>query len=675
MRLDRLLRPRSVAVIGGGTWCANVVRECRKIGFNGALHTVHPTRDEVGGVPAVASVADLPVAPDAAYIGVNRSATVDIVRDLAAMGAGGAICFASGYREASAELDDGADLQDALVAAAGDMPILGPNCYGLVNYLDRVALWPDIHGGLPVDRGVAIVLQSSNIAINLTMQRRGLPLAFVVTAGNQAQTDLVAVGLTLLADDRVTALGLYIEGVDPERLQVLAAQARRTGKSIVALRAGRTAVSQAATVSHTASLAGSAAGADALQARLGIARVGSLSVLLETLKLLHLAGPLPSRRIVSLSSSGGEAGLVADIGAALGLSFPAFSATQVAGLRAALGGKVALANPLDYHTYIWSDPDRMAACFAAALSGDVAMGALILDIPRPDRCPSPDWDIALAAAARARAETGKPLAILASLPDTMPEEHATRIAALGLVPLAGLDESLAAMAAAASVTAPVAEPILPPRPAAGARVLTEVDGKARLADHGIRVPRGGRAATPEDAAVLADRIGYPVVVKAEGLAHKTEAGGVHLGLTTAAAVRSAAAAVGGKALVEAMVTGTLVEMLIGVVLDPAHGYVLTLAAGGTWAEILDDSVSLLVPSDRDAVENAVRRLRIAPALDGWRGAPGVARAPLVDAVMAVQDFVIAEHGRIAEVEVNPLLCTADAAVAADVLIRMGEPDD
>ena len=248
--LNRLLRPRSIAVIGGGAWCANVLRECRKIGFSGDLWSVHPKRSEMAGLPAFARVEDLPGVPDAVFIGVNRHVTVDTVALLSSMGAGGAVCFASGFAEAEAELADGPELQRALVAAAGDMPVLGPNCYGFLNALDGALLWPDQHGLVPVDSGVAIVTQSSNIACNLTMQARGLPIAYVMTAGNQAQTDLATMGRGLLADSRVTALGLHIEGIaDLRGFEALAATARELGKPIVAVRIGASEQARAATVS------------------------------------------------------------------------------------------------------------------------------------------------------------------------------------------------------------------------------------------------------------------------------------------------------------------------------------------------------------------------------------------------------------------------------------------
>ncbi|MEC9310743.1 MAG: CoA-binding protein, partial [Pseudomonadota bacterium] len=398
-RLSRLLRPETIAVIGGGDWCRLVVEQCRSMGFAGQIWPVHPKAEEIAGLPAYASVADLPAAPDASFIGVNRFATVDIVADLAARNAGGAVCFASGFLEAQAEDAEGADLQARLLEAAAEMPILGPNCYGFINYLDGALLWPDQHGGQPTDSGVAIVTQSSNIAINLTMQQRGLPLAYVVTAGNQAQSGIADIGAALLEDDRVTALGLHIEGFgDLRAFEALAQRARELGKPIVALKVGKSAEAQAATVSHTASVAGGDAGATALLARLGIARLDDLSSFLETLKLLHVTGPLTSNRIASISCSGGEASLAADTAHDLDVVFPPLNERQTTNLRAALGPMVALANPLDYHTYIWRDVDAMTRAFSAMMDPSLAMTLLIVDFPRPDRCSAADWDCAIEAA-------------------------------------------------------------------------------------------------------------------------------------------------------------------------------------------------------------------------------------------------------------------------------------
>lgn len=675
--LGRLLRPRSIAVVGGGAWCANVIEQCDKIGFKGPIWPVHPTRSDLGGRKAMARVEDLPEAPDATFIGVNRDATVDVVGRLRAMGAGGAICFASGFREAEAELGGGSALQDRLLAAAGEMPIIGPNCYGLLNYLDGAALWPDQHGGIAVERGVAIITQSSNMAINLTMQTRGVPLAYVVTAGNQAQTGIADIGQALLSDDRVTALGLHIEGIgDLRAFEALADAARRLGKSVVALKVGASDQARAAAISHTASLAGSDAGARALLRRLGIGQVHSLAGFLEALKLLHVTGPLSSARIGSMSCSGGEASLMADSALGTCLEFPALSAPQRTALREALGPKVALANPLDYHTYIWGDGAALEACFSAMMLGDLGLGVVVIDFPRPDRCSAADWDLVIEAVASTQAKHGKPVALLASLAENMPELVATSLIERGIVPLCGLVEGIEAIATAADIGGMTVadEQLLLPHPACRTLTLDEAEAKAALAHFGLLVPDAKGADQPDAAATVASDIGFPVVLKGTGIAHKTEAGAVALNLWNADAVRTAAMAMATERfLVEEMITGAVAELLIGVVLDPAHGYVLTLAAGGTLTEVLRDSQSLLVPATADAVRAALDQLRCAALLKGYRGAPAADIDAIVDAVMSVQAYVAAHRPQ--EVEINPLLCCPDRAIAADALIEVGEPDD
>jgi acyl-CoA synthetase (NDP forming) len=451
-RLQRLFQPDSIAVVGGGDWCEQVILQCQKMGFAGAIHAVHPTKNDIAGIRPLRCVGDLPAPPDAVFIGVNRHATIDVVTQLVQMGAGGAVCFAAGFREAAHEVADGDDLQTALLAAAGDMPVLGPNCYGFLNYLDGVALWPDQHGGDRVDSGVALVMQSSNVAINMTMQMRGLPMAFVATVGNQAQTGLSEIGKALLANPKVTALGLYVEGIDDLAAFVdLARIAQAIGKRIVALKIGRSAQAQQAAVSHTASIAGSDAGADALLARLGIGRVTSLSALLETLKLLHMVGPLRSARVASLSCSGGEASLMADTAIGTAVSFPPLTSAQEGMLRRVLGPLVALSNPLDYHTFIWGDEDAMTATYAAMMRDDIALGIVVLDFPRPDKCTAPDWDLALNAVYCAQAQTGRPIAVLSSVVETMPEAVAQRLVRKGILPMCGMPEALEAISVAAGL--------------------------------------------------------------------------------------------------------------------------------------------------------------------------------------------------------------------------------
>ncbi len=674
-RLTRLFNPRSIAVIGGGAWGAEVIRQCQKIGFAGDIWVVHPTKDDVAGLLPFREIADLPAPPDAVFIGVNRHATVAAVEALAAIGAGGAICFASGFSEAAHEVADGHDLQQALLVAAGDMPVIGPNCYGFLNYLDGVTLWPDQHGSLRVDSGVALIAQSSNVAINLTMQTRGLPIAYVATVGNQAQTGLSEIGRTLLANPKVTALGLYLEGIDDLAGFVeLAAAARRLGKPIVALKTGKSEQAQRAAISHTASIAGSDAGADALFDRLGIGRVSSLSAFLETLKLLHVVGPLGEAKVASMSCSGGEASLMADMAHGRSISFPPLSEAQTVDLRNTLGPIVALANPLDYHTFIWGNEDAMAATFSAMMSPDMALGVVILDFPRPDRCTAPAWDLVLNAVERAQAQTGRPIAVLSSLVENLPEHVAIDLVARGILPLCGMTEAIEAIAVAARVGKPKGAGLFVPPLVRPAQVLSEAEAKQVLKGYGLPVPRSEYVTNIKGLADAGQVVGFPVVLKGTGVAHKTEAGAVVVAIADQAALLRAAEAMPTETfLVEQMITDVIVELLVGVVLDPAHGYVLTLAAGGTWAEILDDSTSLILPVDAGDIKQALGELRIAPVLNGYRGAPAVDTQAIIDAVLAVQSYVRAQTP--IEIEINPLMCGPKGAVAADALITTGERHD
>ncbi|KIC46241.1 acyl-CoA synthetase [Tateyamaria sp. ANG-S1] len=661
-----MLRPKSIAVIGGGAWCVSVIEQAERFGFDGAIWPVHPTKAMVGGHGAFPSVADLPDAPDAAFVGVNRAATIGVVEDLSRIGTGGAVCFASGFSEAGAEDTDAASLQDQLVAAAGDMPILGPNCYGFINALDQALLWPDQHGCAPVDRGVAILTQSSNIAINLTMQQRALPIAYVITCGNMAQTSQAELALALLDDPRVTAIGLHVEGFGSLRgWEALAALAHERGVPLVALKVGASDRARQATISHTASLAGSDSGAQAFLNRLGIARVANLPDFLETLKLLHLNGPISGNGIASISCSGGEASLIADMAVGTGLTFPSLSHGQRASLRDALGPMVSLANPLDYHTYIWRDAPRMAQAWAAMTGEEIGMTLSIVDYPATD---ATDWTCTVDAAIAAKAMTGAPFGVVATLPELMPPETAEHLAANGVVPFHGLREALAAVDAVQSIEPPHKDPICLPGTASADTVLLEAEAKAALAAYGIDVP-WNVATAPENMADTLPSLSGPFAVKGIGIAHKTEANAVRLNVAREDILSTAKDIGTPTVLIEEMVTDDVAEMLIGVVRDPAHGFVLTIGAGGVLTELVQDTVHLLLPVRATDVQAALYRLRCSALLDGYRGKPAANVAAVIDAVLAIQNYVLAHSDTVSEVEVNPLICTPTRAVAVDALIR------
>ncbi|MBW8618875.1 MAG: acetate--CoA ligase family protein [Hyphomicrobiales bacterium] len=674
--LARLLSPRSLAVIGGRE-AAEVIRQCERIGFQGEIWPVNPKRPEVAGRKSFASLADLPGVPDASFIAVPREVTIESVATLAKMGAGGAVCYASGFAEVGG---DGINAQARLVAASGEMALLGPNCYGLLNYLDGAALWPDQHGGLAVQRGVAIITQSGNIGLNLTMQARSLPLAYLISAGNKAKGDLGEMIDTLLDDERVTAIGLHIEGLDDiERFSKAALRALDQGVPLVAIKTGRSEAGAALTMSHTSSLAGSDQLFDALFARFGIGRTKDVGTFLETLKLLHVHGPLSSRTVSSMSCSGGEAGLVADLASDAGLPTPPLTKDAEAKLFEALGPKVPLANPLDYHTYIWGDLEASTATFSAMLGAGYGINLLILDFPRGDRCDASSWDVTLQAFENAQKATGAKAALVASMPESLPESVGQRMIASGIAPMQGLSECMEAIRIAADIGAVRAREREAPLKRASsvevesAHMLDEPTGKATLKSFGLTVPKGEVVAIA-DAAQAAERIGFPVVVKAvsDTIAHKTEAGAVKLNLKSASEVEMAAKAMAhlsDRVLVEAMQSGIVAEMIIGVTRDPLFGPTLTFGSGGILVELLKDAASLLLPTTREAVEDAFDQLKLAHLVEGFRGRAKGDRQAAIDAIMAVASYAERERDMLVELDVNPVLILEQGAVAVDAMIR------
>ena len=687
--LSRLLRPRHIAVFGGA-WARNVIDQLQKIGFDGEIWPVHPTKPEISGLKAYSDVAHLPSAPDASFIGVNRNLTPQILGALSQAGAGGAVCFASGFAETQSDDDtlkesgeaSGTDLQNEALAKAGDMPFLGPNCYGFVNYLDKVALWPDEHGGTPCDSGVGIITQSSNMAITLSMSKRALPLAMLGTAGNQAQIDMCELGMAMIEDGRITALGLHIEGIaDRHKLAKLAKVARDKKIPIIALKVGKSEAAQQATLSHTASLAGSDESANALFSRLGIARVHSLGAFVEALKLAHYCGALPNHKIASLSCSGGEASLVGDCVEGTKLSFPPLTDTQHKGLSDALGPLVHLSNPLDYQTYIWGDDAAMTATFSAMLNGPQSLSCLVLDPPRIDRCDDAPWQPARDCLIEAVKQTGAKAVMISTLSETLSEAFSAPAIAAGITPLMGLEDGIAAIEALADIGQSwQSEPPLDLwsfNPADGpSMMVTEDDAKKILSDTGIDVPRRIFVQDTTDLASKCDKasLRFPLVVKGMGFAHKTEQGAVILNIHDTDALGDAISSMSAPDgyLIEEMITGGLIELLVGIVSDPAHGPLLTIAEGGIYTELLNDKVTISLPARDDDIMTSLQALRCWPKLSGYRGKPACNIPDLIALIQNLSGLYEASKGTITEIEMNPVICTEERIVAVDALMTKQE---
>ena len=665
------------------------------MGFQGEIWPVNPTRQSMEGFDCFRSIEDLPSVPDAVHIDVNRHVTIDIVRRLSKAGAGGAVCYAAGFAEMGS---DGRELEDQLIEAAGDMPLIGPNTFGFLNFVERCALWPYLFGCGPVDKGVALVSQSGNIAMNLTMNNRSVNFTHVIGTGNQAVLGPGDYMDALLMDDRVSAIGMYIEGIDDiGKFCRAAVRALEKGVPIVVMKIGKTRASARQSSSHTSSLTGSDTLHDALFKRLGIIRVHSLSRMLETLKVLDLAGPLTGRNVLSLSCSGGEASIMADLAAEFGLEMKPFSQAQMADLNAQFENYVTVSNPFDYNTSIWGDGSAQQRCFTSAMSGVHDAAFLIYD--HPDVATEKvagevsEWVVALDAFIAAHKRTGMPAMVISTLSELLPPKIREHLISNGIVPLQGFEDGLFAYSVAAQYHAwreVKAGTDLLPRffsDAAASNeqsiVLDEWASKNRLRDCGLSTP-AGEVVTAAEAPFAADRIGYPVVVKAVGAAfvHKSELGAVKLGLENAQDVDCAVEEIsrsvrnsGGtveKFIVEQMITGAVAELIIGIKRDQQFGPALVIGAGGTLVELMTDTASLLLPVDRADVSEALNSLAVSKMLTGYRGRPGGDINAVINAILSIAAFAEDNWSTLLELDVNPLMVLADGqgVLAVDALISM-----
>jgi acetate---CoA ligase (ADP-forming) len=677
--LQRLLAPRSLALIGGA-WADAALAAGRVIGYSGEVWRIHPSRPSSTGEHYYRSVEELPAAPDAAFIAAPNREVPAIAAALARCGAGGFVCFAAGFSETGTE--EGRRLTAELLAAAGELPFFGPNCYGFVNFFDGAALWPDQVVGRRRERGVALICQSGTLALNLLYNDRSLPIGCVLTVGNQTRLAAEDLLELLCEDERITAFGLYLEGVrDAARFAEAAARARAAGKPIALVKAGRTETASRTVHTHTGALAGADAAFDAFCAQAGIARCESLATLCETLKIFHCGGPLRGRRVLAMGASGGDMAMTADAARHLALEFAPIPARAAARLQEILTDRVVVSNPFDFHTHVWFDYPRQREMFRVALNCGFDAVAFLLDCPPENAADDSSYVRAIDEFAAALPGSTSRAVLLSSLPESISPATRERCLAAGVVPLQGQREALEALDLAGTVgeswkRCGGVELRRPRAPRAGTRTVGEYEAKQALAAFGVPVPRSRRVPASE-AANVATELGFPVVIKAANpaIAHKSDRGGVVLNVRSAAEAAAAAqrlATLSPTLLVEEMVSDGVAEILVGITTDPQFGQLLTLGAGGVLTELLRDTVTLLPPFTAFDIAAAVARLRVGRLLGGFRGRPVADVPALIEAVLGCARYAAAHLEQLTELDLNPVIVrpVGLGAVAVDALIRL-----
>ena len=686
--LKRLLKPRHIAFVGGKA-VEDCINATRKSGFAGEIWVVHPKYEELAGIPCAPSLADLPEPPDAALIAVSRERTIEVVAELSEMGVGGAVSIVGEFSEAG---EEGAVLQARLAEAAGDLALVGPNCLGVMNMFDGMAVWGGDNVFSPVTGdGVALISQSGYVAYSVTNVEQALPLGYAISMGNQAVLNVADYIDAMLDDPRVRAIGLYLEGiVDIAAFSAAAMRAVKQGVPLVALKAGGTQESAELAQSHSGTLAVDNKIWSALFRRFAIVEAGSPKALIETLKLLGSPKPPKGNRIVAAANSGGYAAMIGEKGRDVGLEFPAPTEAQRNALIKTVPQLVSLMNPLDWNLpwAAMSTPDTSHNGMGILMDDRCDLLVYFVDWPRGSKVADVWWPT-LEGLIQLNNRMECPVVIASVLPDGLPADLRRRLVNAGIVTLQGLDDTLSAFSAAAcypKLRAQILDDVdsrLLPVPAAQAAAVTtlnEAMGKALLADHGVTVP-ACVTGTAEEVTIAADRLGYPLAVKLlnADLAHKNIAGAVHLDIKDASGLRHAITTIQASVtrynphldttnfLIEGMVTAPRAEFIVGVSHKPGVGHALVIGRGGTDVEELKDFTTLLLPTSTAQIEEALHRLHITRRLQLQE----TDIAALTQTIHNIALFADDLGNKLVELDVNPILLDASCNVTAvDAYLRI-----
>jgi len=702
--LGRLLNPRHVCVVGGQD-AATVIRECRRIGYQGQIWPVNPKRAEIEGIPCFRDVTGLPEPPDATFLAIPPAPALDVVSTLNTQGAGGVVCYTAGFGQTGQE---GGDADLPLAEAAGNLAVIGPNCYGMINYLDKVALWPFEHGGYAPGFGAAIITQSGMLSSDITMNQRSVPLAFMVSAGNQSVLTIPDYISALCERDEVRAIGLHIEGLRNVQAFVNAVEkSLELNKPVVVLKSGNSKIGSALTMSHTGSSSGQESAYRALFDKLGIISVDNPSGLLETLKLLCTTRRPAGTKLCAFTCSGGGATLVADYSDKIGLTLVEPNANTTLKLQELLPSIATVSNPLDYTTPIWGQYEKTAPVFDTVLTPsntpgdqrpDIAL--LVQDYPLPEINDSRQYYINDATAfADACRKARLPAVVCSTLPENLDQRTREYLIERGVAPLQGIHEALDAIRLVAKSeminvsrrkgsrfslqlsAEKSGTEFLANEETIGVRQVDEGSAKKLMSGFGIAVP-AGVVTEPGGVSTQAESLGYPVVLKlnSDAIAHKSELGLVRLNLQNDAELREAASCMLESArsaegvedkpvfLLEQMMSRPVAELVVAVRYDPAFGWLATIGSGGVLVDLLDDTVTLVLPAEREELHRAFDQLRIRRLLDGYRGAEPADCERLVD---TLHNFFVAVSGKadtVAEIEINPLFVYPQSVCAVDVLM-------
>ncbi len=689
--LQRMLSPKSIAIVGVSSDFNKLNGRPMKFlldkGYAGAIYPVNPKYDEIAGIKCYSSVLDLPEPADLAIVAVPAKFVLDTVRQLGEAKVASAVIFSSGFGEMGA---DGKALEEELAVAArdGGVRICGPNCLGLINAFEGTMATFSQYADAETPAGpVAFVTQSGafGTAINALARNRHMGFGLFVNTGNEADVDFVTGMSAVLDDPRIGVGAGYIEGLkDGEGLVALAEKAMALEKPLVLTKVGRFGAGARAAASHTGSLAGEDAIFDGVVRQLGILRGRNEEHMLDLVQALAYTDLPAGRGVGIVTQSGGAGVLMADRAEELGLEVPHLSSDTAAVLKSAIPAFGATGNPVDITGQFLAEPEILLNSVNAVLddpSVDIAIVWLQLMEGYAD--------LLIDLFTQIKLKAQKPFIVCWVAASDL---ALRRLGEIGIATMRGADPAIEAVAGlvqyreardawrAGKLIQQTPSQYGVNLPSNKGVVPTVLAAKALIAAE-IPLTRHTLCRTAEEACTAAAAIGYPVAMKIESvdLPHKTEAGGVLLGLADEDAVRcafdkivsnancfDADAAIDGV-IVQEIARGSL-ELVVGLKRDPVFGMVVMVGIGGVFVEVLRDVVFRKAPVTVPQAKDMLLDLQGAAMLDGVRGEPPVDMVALTELISAVSLFGAGASGQVTELDLNPVLAGPDGAVVVDWLL-------
>lgn len=683
--LQPLLEARSVAVVGASATPEPVgmlaMEQLLGGGFGGAVHPVNPRYDELSGLPCAASLADIDAPVDLAVLAVGNTRLEAALEAAAETGTRAAVVFASAYEHDPGPLPLTQRL--AAIARSAGMGLCGANSMGFV-HLDAGLRATGYHQPLDLESGpVTLITHSGSLFTSLLHNTRRVRFNLAVSTGQELVTTMADYLHYAVRRPSTRVVALFCETVrDPERFVAALDEARRHDIAVVALTVGRHGASRSLVTAHSGALAGDAGAYEAVFDAYGVHRVRTLDELLDTVAVLAAGRRAAPGGLAVMHDSGGERAHLLDLALDAGVPLAVPNDATRTRLSGVLDAGLPATNPLDAWGSSRGFHEVFVTCGTALVDDpNTAALAFCVDLPDPE-----DDDTYPRIARELHAATDKPVVVLANVSGAINDVVAGRLRAHGIVVLEGTATGLAALSHLIShrdhrarppiVATPAVAPAVRERWRARLRDGTpwaETDALTLLADYGLPVVTHRRVEAVDDAVRAADKLGYPVVVKtaADGVAHKSDVGGVHLDLRDAAAVRAACGDLPerfGPVMTVAAMAPPGVELALGITVDPAFGPLVVVGAGGVLVEVLADRRVALPPLDRARAAGMLADLALAPLLRGVRGAPPVDLVATADAIVALSMVAVDLGDLLEAVDVNPLICRPDGCVAVDALV-------